>query len=96
MCLDNDCLPGHGTYDNGAWSQFDRPWGATQAKQVALDVEGGHAQVVVVDENNQLMHGIRFRDGSWSTLRTRPVAQWRPRCSTSGTPPSPAPASPRT
>ena len=71
MWLDSDSLLWHGLYEDGAWRQFFRAWGV-RAKRVALDVEGGHAQVVVVGEDYQLMHGIRFRDGSWSTLNNVP------------------------
>ena len=59
----------HGTFDNGAWSQFQLPWGHTEAEKAALAVEGGNAQVLRCPQDGLLKHSIRFTDGSWASAQ---------------------------
>ena len=73
MFVDSEGLIWHGICDQtpggAVWSPFARPWGQMKAQSVALDVEGGNAQVVVKDHSNRLAHGIRLADRSWTVLQ---------------------------
>ena len=58
MFVDSEGLIWHGICDQtpggAVWSPFARPWGQMKAQSVALDVEGGNAQVVVKDHSDRL------------------------------------------
>ena len=55
-----------------------RPWGDLNLKQAALDVEGGNAQVVVIDAQRPPRARHPAHHGKWSAFAYPPVAQWRP------------------
>ena len=87
----------HATFQGGVWSEFRRPWANLTLKQAALDLEGGNAQVVVstTPTVSGTASGPSPGNGASSLSgRCRPVATHG--CSSSGTRPSPAPASTRT
>jgi len=58
----------HATFQAGVWSEFRRPWANLTLKQAALDLEGGNAQVLVIDHSDRLGHGIRSVTREWSLL----------------------------
>ena len=68
MIVDGDGRLWHGTYRAGVWSEFLRPWANMTFKKAALDLEGGNAQVVVIDHSDRLAHGIRSVTREWSNF----------------------------